>query len=70
MNRIQAKIIETEEMIEDINKGNSIKFNTNRLKNVTLERLHYELYELYREELENTHKKNLRCSYVLAAIFP
>ena len=55
MNRIQAKIIETEEMIEDINKGNSIKFNTNRLKNVTLERLHYELYELYRDELENTH---------------
>ena len=42
MNRIQAKIIETEEMIEDINKGNPIKFNTNRLKNVTLEKINNE----------------------------
>ena len=55
MTRNQAKIIETEEMIEDINKGKSIKVNTNHLKNVTLERLHYELYSLYRDELENTH---------------
>lgn len=52
MNLTRAKILELEETIEDIKTGKEIKLTSPYLRNITMERYYYELFNLYQNENE------------------